>query len=82
MDSSYPDKRDVRTSCGLAILNRYGGIWSDQLFKTPEEAMEHLRAYWKDREMDPTAFRLAIATQTISLDRKVSEPTYIPWPRS
>ena len=78
--SNYPDKRDERTSHGIAIINPYGGIWTDTLFKTPEEAAKYLRNFWGQTPFDPSKWRLAKATATITLDRKLGGPTLIPLP--
>lgn len=65
---------------GLAIINRYGGVWTDQLFRTPEEAQAYLRQFWKNVDTDLRGFKLAEASLTIQIDRPVGDPTYIPFP--
>lgn len=76
---SYLDQRDVRLKHGIAIINPYGGIWTDELFETPEAALDYLRRYWKN-DFEPEKWKLAMATATITLNRSPGEPTLIPLP--
>jgi hypothetical protein len=76
----YADNRDVRRKHGIAIINPYGGIWTDEIFDTPEAAAECLKQFWKEAPMDLSKFKLAMATATITLDRVPGDPILIPVP--
>jgi hypothetical protein len=78
--SSYRDQRDERVSHGLAIINPYGGIWTDEIFEKPEDALRYLKAFWNGHNFDASKWRLALATQTITLDRHPGEPTLLELP--
>lgn len=71
---------DTYVRNGFAIINPYGGIWTDEVFQTSDEAMKHLKDYWKGKNDRINEYRLAVATLTITLDRPVGEPTFIPLP--
>lgn len=65
---------------GLAIINPYGGIWTDEIFQTPEDAMKYLNEFWKGKDGRLKEYKLAVATLTVTLDRPVGEPMYIAFP--
>lgn len=65
---------------GLAIINPYGGVWADEVFQTPEAAMKYLNDFWKGKNDRIKDYKLAVATLTITLDRPVGEPMYVPLP--
>lgn len=66
---------------GIAIINPYGGIWTNEIFETPEAALRHLKKYWSNNEsFDPSKWRLAMATQTVTLNRTPGEPIFMPLP--
>jgi len=69
------------TRQGIAIINPYGGIWTNEVFKTPEEALGYLKAYWKGvPNHDISKFRLAMAVQTTTIYRPQGEPKFFPMP--
>lgn len=68
------------TRNGLAIINPYGGVWTDEIFQTPEDAMNYLREFWDGKNDRMKEYKLAVATLTITLDRPPGEPTFIPLP--
>lgn len=74
------DGRETRQKTGIVIINPYGGIWTDEIFDTPEAALEYLRAFWKEAPMDLKAFKLAMGVQTLTVFREAGEPTFVPWP--
>lgn len=68
---------------GIAIINPYGGIWTNEIFKTPEEALAFLKSFWKGvPEHDISRFRLAMAIQTTTVWLKPGEPEFFPMPQS
>ena len=71
---------DTYVRNGLAIINPYGGVWTDKIFQSPEEAMQYLNSFWKDGNPKLKEYKLAIATLTITLDRSPGEPTFLPLP--
>jgi hypothetical protein len=73
---------DTYTRHGLAIINPYGGVWTDEIFQTPEEAMEYLNKFWKNKNDRLKEYKLAVATLTVTLDRKPGEPMFVPLPES
>lgn len=40
---------------GWGVMGPCGNIWSDKYFDTPEEALEHVRAFWR-RATKPETF--------------------------
>lgn len=76
---TYPDKREEYTKVGLAIINPYGGVWTDEIFETPEAALAYLKKFWKERR-DFVGFKLAMATKTITVQRPPGKPTFIELP--
>ncbi len=68
------------TRNGLAIINPYGGVWTDSIFQTPEDAMKYLTGFWNGKNDRLKEYKLAVATLTITLDRPLGEPTFIPLP--
>lgn len=72
--------QDTYVRNGLAIINPYGGVWTDEVFQTPDEAMKYLNDFWKGKNDRIREYKLAVATLTITLDRKPGEPTFIPLP--
>lgn len=72
--------QDVYVRNGLAIINPYGGVWTDEIFQTPEAAMKHLTGFWKGGNDRLKEYKLAVATLTTTLDRAPGEPTFIPLP--
>lgn len=72
--------QDTYTRNGLAIINPYGGVWTDQVFQTPEDALKHLNNFWNGKNDRLNEYKLAVATLTITLDRKPGEPMYVPLP--
>jgi len=71
---------DTYVRNGLAIINPYGGIWTDEIFQTPEDALKYLNDFWKGKNDRLKEYKLAVATLTVTLDRPVGEPTYIAFP--
>lgn len=71
---------DTYTRHGLAIINPYGGVWTDEIFQTPDDALAYLKRFWKDRT-DFGDYKLAVATLTVTLDREPGQPTFIPLPK-
>ena len=71
------DEPYVRT--GLAIINPYGGIWTDEIFQTPEEALKYLRAFW-GADKDLSNFKLAHAKLEVNLELQHTGPLYISLP--
>ncbi len=67
---------------GIAIINPYGGIWTDEIFQTPDEALKYLKDFWKNNAVDISRYRLGIATLTVTLDRSPGEPVLIDLPRT
>ena len=65
---------------GLAILSPYGGIWTDEVFQTPEDALKYINDFWKGKNDRIGEYKLAVATLTVTLDRPPGEPTFIPLP--
>lgn len=72
--------RETYVRNGIAIINPYGGIWTGDIFQTPEEARAYLERFWKGTNSDLSRFKLAIASQTVTLDRAPGEPTFIDLP--
>lgn len=67
---------------GIAIINPYGGIWTNQVFDTPEAALTYLKSLWKDVPgHDLGEFKLAMAMQTTEVIRPVGDPEFFPMPR-
>ncbi len=67
---------------GYAIINPYGGIWTESLFKTPEEARDYLRRFWANIEgFDQKKWGVALATATIVLERDPGKPEILPLPK-
>lgn len=79
---SHTDGRETYVRNGIAIINPYGGIWTGEIFQTPEEAHAYLTQFWKNTSNDLSRFKLAIATQTITLDRTPGDPVFIDLPKS
>ena len=77
--SAPTDGRERRQQTGLAILNQYGGIWTDELFETPEAALAYLKSYWKDQK-DLSGYRLVQAVKTIEVYRPQGDPVIVPLP--
>jgi hypothetical protein len=67
------------TANGLAIVNPYGGIWTRQLFDTPEAAIKYLRTYWGEKE-DISRFKLAPAHLEVKLDEFGGKPRLLAIP--
>lgn len=64
---------------GLAIINPYGGIWTDTLFQTEQEALKYLKSFWGDQ--DVSRFRLACASVEVKLELGGDgEPIYVSLP--
>lgn len=74
------DSRDTYVRNGLAIINPYGGIWTDEIFQTSDDAMKYLTEFWKGKNDRLKEYKLAVATLTITLDRTPGAPTFIPLP--
>lgn len=74
--------QDVYVRNGLAIINPYGGVWTDEVFQTPEDALKYLDQFWKGDNARLKEYKLAVATLTITLDRTPGEPTFIPLPEA
>lgn len=74
--------QDTYVRNGLAIINPYGGVWCDEVFQTPEDALRYLKRFWKDGNDRLGEYKLAVATLTITLDRPVGVPTFIPLPQT
>lgn len=55
-----------RTEQGLAIVNRWGSIWTDKVFDTPEAAISYLKSFFT--KIDPTEWSLVPATLTVAAD--------------
>lgn len=72
--------QDTYVRNGLAIINPYGGVWTDEIFQTPDDAMKYLKEFWKNGNNRFKEYKLAVATLTITLDRTPGEPTFIPLP--
>lgn len=69
------------TRQGIAIINPYGGIWTSEIFDTPEAALARLKAFWRNvPNHDISKFKLAMATQTVTLNRTPGEPSFLPLP--
>lgn len=68
------------TRNGLAIINPYGGVWTDEVFQTPDDAMNYLKGFWDGKVDRLKGYKLAVATLTITLDRTPGAPTFIPLP--
>jgi hypothetical protein len=67
---------------GIAIINPYGGIWTNEVFDTPEAAYAYLRHFWKGvPTADLTRYQLAMATQIVTLDRPAGDPIFLPLPQ-
>jgi hypothetical protein len=64
---------------GLAIINPYGGIWTDRLFESDTKACEFLKRFWGD-EKDLSGFKLAYAHLEISLHQEKNKPVFVPLP--
>jgi hypothetical protein len=73
--------QDIYIKNGLAIINPYGGVWTDEVFQTPEDAMKYLNEFWKGKNDRLKEYKLAVATLTITLDRSPGEPIFIPLPQ-
>ena len=73
-------ERDTYITHGLAIINPYGGIWTSEVFQTPEAALEYLNRFWKGSNDRLGEYKLAVATLTVTLDRKPGEPIFVPLP--
>ena len=66
---------------GIAIINPYGGIWSNEIFDTPEAALAYLKSFWRNvPNHDIGKFSLAMATQTVTLNCTHGEPIFLPLP--
>lgn len=76
------DGRETRTTHGLAIVNPYGGVWTDEVFETPEKALEYFKKFWGPHAIDMDKFSLAVATKTISLCRAPGQLSLVPWPQT
>lgn len=74
------DGRETKTKTGIVILNRYGGLWSDELFETAEAALSDLKKFWDSRELDLADFKLAMGIQTTEVYRGIGQPELVPWP--
>jgi hypothetical protein len=73
---------DTSTRKGIAIISPYGGIWSNELFETAEAARRYLADYWKKTpHHDLSGYRLARATQTVTLIRAPGELLLIDMPK-
>lgn len=72
MDNEYSQR-------GIAIINPYGGVWSPVLFQTPDAALAHLKTFWP-KDYDLSKFKLAMVTQTTTIDRAPGEPQFVPLP--
>jgi hypothetical protein len=68
---------DTYTRNGLAIINPYGGIWTDRIFASDEEAMRYLRDYWGEKE-DISRFKIAPAYLELKLQDFGGKPRIIP----
>lgn len=66
-------KGQANVTTGLAIVNPYGGVWTNQLFKTPEEAVAYLKAFWP-KGFEAEKWKLAQAVQTIELMTEPAQP--------
>lgn len=64
-----PAPEQPYTSSGFAIINPYGGIWTDKVFATEKEALKYLRDYWGEaRELNE--FKLAYAHLKVETEGK------------
>lgn len=61
-------KGNPSTSYGLCIIGPYGNVWSDDLFKTPEDAELYLDKFWGVNGWDHNKFKFAEGVKTISSD--------------
>lgn len=68
-----PMKNEPYVSHGLAIVNPYGGVWTDKLFETPEQAVAYLKAFWP-KGFEAGKWKLAQATQTIEIATEPGQP--------
>lgn len=75
---TYSDGRETYERVGLAIINPYGGVWTDSLFESPEKAAAYLKQHYP--QGDRTQFKLASARLTVEVTRPVGEPAYIALP--
>lgn len=70
---------DTYTRSGLAIINPYGGIWTDKIFPDAHEALKYLRDYWGN-ERDLREYKLAYASLEVKLHDEHMGPVYVPIP--
>lgn len=68
---------ETYTRIGLAIINPYGGIWTDRIFTSDEEAMRYLRDYWGQTE-DISRFKIAPAYLEVKLEQFGGKPRILP----
>lgn len=71
-------KGEIREDIGIAIINPYGGLWSEHLFDAPEKARQYLNENFP--RGDSKKFKLAMAVRTIEIYRPLSEIDFIPMP--
>lgn len=69
------NRGEIRRNTGVAIINPYGGIWTDELFETVAEAREYLKSHHPNGKH--SEFKFAMAVRTIELYRKPGEPEYV-----
>lgn len=55
-----PNKPKSAHRDGWGILNRYGDMWSSNVFSTKEQAESYLRDFWRGNENAPdlTSYRI------------------------
>ena len=71
---------ETKTKTGLVIVSPYGNIWSDEIFETPEAALQSLKDFWRESPMELCGFKLAMAVQVTTITRPPEEPIFVPLP--
>lgn len=70
---------EIREERGLAIINQHGGIWSHEIFETPEAARAFLLKEWPGADLNK--FSLAAVVRTVEVYRPLGDAITTLMPR-